>query len=392
MSSEVPSDTMNNADDTTVSAAEASVAAAVSGDANNNGSTSAPDLVQLLNNASLTEQQLVSMIVHSAPESLHIKNTATMLLFHEVGTVVTEWVIAKGESPDVLPAITTSPTPVQFTCYLMSLQGVLRQYIAHACSRLNSSITNQDKNKFQAFLALYSRYYMPMIVQQLDLLVRANCEGISMADQVAKDVARNAELQLQHDLENEAAEMGAAAAAKGAARAARDANALALALPSGAKHGKQSIKVNAPDNFSSKDNPKAWLLTWEAWYDVVHNNAEPSRKSKVLMLSLDKRVLDNLRNMFIEQSGFWDSVDDISKALLSVYAKPNEQAEARKKLMSAKMIGLRLGAYYRNYIKNAALASVRLTEPHWIEMFFQGLNADAIDTKWLVENIDHRHL
>ena len=49
MSSEVPSDTMNNADDTTVSAAEASVAAAVNGDANNNGSTSAPDLVQLLN-------------------------------------------------------------------------------------------------------------------------------------------------------------------------------------------------------------------------------------------------------------------------------------------------------------------------------------------------------
>ena len=46
--------------------------------------------------------------------------------------------------------------------------------------------------------------------------------------------------------------------------------------------------------------------------------------------------------------------------------------------MSAKMIGLRLGAYYRNYIKNAALAGVRLTEPHWIEMFFQGLNADAI--------------
>ena len=213
---------------------------------------------------------------------------------------------------------------------------------------------------------------MPYLVQQLDLLVRANCDGISVADQVAKDIARDAELRVQHELE------GAAAAADGAARAARDATALALALPSSAKHGKQSIKVNAPDNFSSKDNPKAWLLTWEAWYGVVHNNAESSMKSKVLMLSLDKTVLDNLRNMFLEEPNFWDSADDISKALLSVYAKPNEQAEARNKLMSAKMIGLRLSAYYRNYCKNAALAGVRLTEPHWKEMFFQGLNADAM--------------
>ena len=356
---------MAYADGTTVSAA------AADGDANN-GSTSAPDLVQLLPNATLTEQQLVALVAPSAAEQLHIKNTATMLWFHCVGPVVEQWIIAKGESYDVLPSLTTSPTPVQFTVYLMGLQSALRQYIAHVASLLEASVSNSDRNKYSAFLALYSKYYMPYLVQQLDLLVRANCDGISVADQVAKDIARDAELRVQHELE------GAAAAADGAARAARDATAFALALPSSAKHGKQSIKVNAPDNFSSKDNPKAWLLTWEAWYGVVHNNAESSMKSKVLMLSLDKTVLDNLRNMFLEEPNFWDSADDISKALLSVYAKPNEQAEARNKLMSAKMIGLRLSAYYRNYCKNAALAGVRLTEPHWKEMFFQGLNADAM--------------
>ena len=66
---------MAYADGTTVSAA------ATDGDANN-GSTSAPDLVQLLPNATLTEQQLVALVAPSAAEQLHVKNTATMLWFH----------------------------------------------------------------------------------------------------------------------------------------------------------------------------------------------------------------------------------------------------------------------------------------------------------------------
>ena len=96
---------MAYADGTTVSAA------AADGDANN-GSTSAPDLVQLLPNATLTEQQLVALVAPSAAEQLHVKNTATMLWFHCVGPVVEQWIIAKGESYDVLPSLTTSPTPV----------------------------------------------------------------------------------------------------------------------------------------------------------------------------------------------------------------------------------------------------------------------------------------
>ena len=82
--------------------------------------------------------------------------------------------------------------------------------------------------------------------------------------------------------------------------------------------------------------------------------------------------------MFTDDESFWKDVTKISDALLSVYAKPNEKAEARSRLMKSQMQGCKLGAYYRSFVKNASLAGVHVNERHWFEVFFEGINASAI--------------
>ena len=83
------------------------------------------DTEPLLNHQTMTERHLISTIALVTQESLHVQGTSTMFLFHATASVLKEFVTAKGETPDEVPMLSGSPTSVQYTCYLMSLQGVL---------------------------------------------------------------------------------------------------------------------------------------------------------------------------------------------------------------------------------------------------------------------------
>ena len=326
----------------------------------------------------MTIEDLLLYLAHSdawtVKETFEMGLTGLMVKFHTKTADLIKWLVDNGREEEAKhletmlreqPPLSGKSRHDQLMTYMVNvgmLVNLMKEHVKYIMTTQASSLNLEQVNMLTAFSFLYSAYYSKT-VEIMKLLVRVLTENKTLAALIG---------------ENKKADTYAGVLAGGASETPTP------TAPSDDHYhhhetsSKYPIKCKAPELFSYKDNPESWLMTWNTWYEIAHVHTDTNMKSKILMLNLDKGVRENLRNMFTDDESFWKDVTKISDALLSVYAKPNEKAEARSRLMQSQMQGCKLGAYYRSFIKNASLAGVHVNEKHWFEVFFEGINASAI--------------
>ena len=143
--------------------------------------------------------------------------------------------------------------------------------------------------------------------------------------------------------------------------------------PSGAS---SSVRAKLPEKFTGAyEKLDLFLSNMIAYFDVVSTPLD--KRAGVLRLNLSDSVVQTLTQTNRSNPSFWESLDNITQALMEFYSQPNKKTAAQTRLKSLKMHGFKLSKYFNTFVTLCGESGYNPDDQHHKSAFHLGLNNDA---------------